>query len=78
MTALPDWPAAMRKDRAAAYLDLTVAAFEREVLAGTLPQPSVLDGKERWLRTALDKALIGSRSASDADAAFWNRYQRHG
>ena len=71
--ALPDWPAAMRKERAASYLDLTVAAFEREVLTGRLPQPTVLDGKERWLKAAIDKAIQG-QDGSSAEAEFWKRY----
>ena len=63
----------MRKDRAAAYLDLSVAAFEREVFAGRLPQPTMLDGKERWLKVSLDNALTG-QGTSDAEKDFWQRY----
>lgn len=70
---LPHWPAAMRKERAAAYLDLSIAAFEREVFAGRLPQPTMLDGKERWLKVSLDKAIEG-QGANDAEAEFWARY----
>lgn len=70
---LPDWPAAMGKALAAKYLSLSVAGFEREVLTGRLPQPTVLDGKERWLRASLDKAIQG-QGASDAEAEFWKRY----
>jgi hypothetical protein len=72
---LPNWPAAMRKERAAAYLDLSIAAFEREVLTGRLPPPTVLDGKERWLRASLDRALEW-QGTSDAENEFWRRYGR--
>jgi hypothetical protein len=78
MIAIPDWPAAMDKALAAKYLSLSIAGFEREVFAGHLPQPTVLDGKERWLRAALDKALEGQGAISDAEQQFWNRYRKHG
>ena len=55
---LPYPPAAMRKATAAAYLSLSVAAFERLVASGRLPQPVSLDRHERWCTKALDKALL--------------------
>ncbi len=70
---LPHWPAAMRKERAASYLDLSIAAFEREVLTGSLPPPTLLDGKERWLKVSLDRAIEG-QGKGDAEAEFWARY----
>jgi hypothetical protein len=63
---LPDWPAMMRKDYAAAYLDMPVAKFERAVLSGRLPNSDELwPGEERWSRAKLDaylnrKAGVGS------------------
>lgn len=54
---LPDWPQAMRRKLAAQYVDLSEAAFEREINAGRLPAPVIMDKKERWLRPSLDKAL---------------------
>ena len=36
----------MKKARAAAYLDLSVRAFEREVARGTLPPPVKLGGAD--------------------------------
>ena len=70
------WPAMMRRKTAAEYLDMTEAAFVREVMAGRLPGGTTLGGREHWLRAALDKAL--SRLAGDGEAAdyeedFWNR-----
>lgn len=70
---LPDWPCAMRKAMAASYLDLSIPAFEREVLTGNLPGPVMLDGKERWLKKLLDDALI-SPVISDAEKEFRQRY----
>jgi predicted DNA-binding transcriptional regulator AlpA len=57
---MPDWPAAMRRELAADYCDLTVAAFVREVFAGKLPAPITLGGKDRWIRSAIDEALLRS------------------
>lgn len=42
---------------AASYCGLPIAGFEREVNAGRLPCPAVLDGKERWDVKALDRYL---------------------
>jgi hypothetical protein len=47
----------MIKARAAAYCDLSVAEFEREVAAGRLPAPFVVGRKEHWNTRQLDKAL---------------------
>lgn len=54
--AAPDWPRMMRRVTAAAYCDMKVPEFEREVSAGRLPQPVQLGG-ERWCRSQLDAAL---------------------
>lgn len=51
------WPQAMKRKTAAEYVDLSEAAFEREVLAGKLPQPILLGGRDHWYREALDRAL---------------------
>lgn len=55
--AAPDWPRMMRRAIAAAYCDMKVPEFEREVAAGRLPQPSVIGGGERWSRPQIDEAL---------------------
>lgn len=52
-----DWPRMMLRATAAAYLDMPVSAFEKEVAAGRLPIPILIGGKERWDRTKIDKAL---------------------
>ena len=55
--SIPDWPRMMRRARAAAYLDLTSAEFEREVAAGRLPTPVKLGSCEHWDRHALDEHI---------------------
>lgn len=55
--AAPDWPRMMRRTTAAAYCDMTAPEFEREVLAGRLPDPVQLGGGERWSRAQLDERL---------------------
>ena len=62
-------PAAMKRARAAAYCDLSVPAFEREVAAGRLPQPIMLGGTLHWRRAAIDVAL--ERLAGEAPANDW-------
>ncbi|PSJ42144.1 helix-turn-helix domain-containing protein [Allosphingosinicella deserti] len=53
------WPAAMRRETAASYLDMSVAEFERGVFHGKIPQPIMFVERERWSKVALDEALEG-------------------
>lgn len=46
----------LRKD-AAAYCGISVPSLEREILAGRLPMPVKLGGRDHWCVKALDKAL---------------------
>jgi hypothetical protein len=48
----------MTRAKAAEYMSLSVAAFEREVAAGRFPPPISLGKQERWCRAQLDKALL--------------------
>jgi predicted DNA-binding transcriptional regulator AlpA len=57
MAAHYPWPRMMRRTTAAAYLDLSVAAFEREMSRGRLPFPVMMDGQERWSQTLIDEAV---------------------
>lgn len=65
-------PRMMLRPRAAHYCDLTLAGFEREVVAGRLPQPVMLGGQEHWSRAALDESL--ERIAGEA-AGDWRKDQ---
>jgi predicted DNA-binding transcriptional regulator AlpA len=47
----------MVRSRAAHWCDLSEAEFEREVLAGNLPQPVRLGNRDHWSRVALDEYL---------------------
>lgn len=72
------WPRMLKRKTAAAYCDLSEAAFEREISLGTLPAPIMLGGREHWCRNALDRALDQLTGASNADEwekEFWNRGQ---
>lgn len=53
----PYWPMMLKRQTAAAYCDLSVAEFEREVAAGRLPFPVKLGNSEHWNRDRLDAAL---------------------
>lgn len=64
----PDWPRMMRRTTAAAYCDLTSAAFERETLLGRLPAPVMLGDEEHWSRDQLDAfldRLLGAKVKGD-------------
>jgi predicted DNA-binding transcriptional regulator AlpA len=57
----------MRRQTAAAYLDLSIPEFEREVAAARLPQPVKLGNHEHWSKIAIDDAvarLSGERGGS--------------
>ena len=52
-----DWPRMMKRKTAADYCDLSIAAFEREVIDGRLPIGVNLGGQKHWSRTQIDAAL---------------------
>lgn len=54
---IPFWPAMMKQKTAAAYCDLSVAEFEREVQSGRLPMPIKLGNSEHWSRAAIDERI---------------------
>lgn len=70
------WPAMMKRATAAAYCDISIASFEREIVAGRLPSGVVFGGREHWHREALDRALaaIAGESVGDIDAELRRRY----
>jgi hypothetical protein len=51
------------REWAAAYVSLTEAQFEAEVVAGALPEPVMHAGVELWDRLAIDEALNRQRGA---------------
>jgi predicted DNA-binding transcriptional regulator AlpA len=50
-------PRMMTRPRAAHYVDLAEAEFQREVDAGMLPSPIMLGKKPHWSRKELDDHL---------------------
>lgn len=72
-------PRMMKRATAAAYCDLSVAAFEREVAAGTLPMPVMLGNREHWCKNALDRALdalTGAEPVPDYRRKLRQRYEK--
>jgi len=61
----PYWPAMMLRKTAAAYCELSEAAFEREVASGALPMPVLLGGKPHWHREQIDQHLADMSGAGD-------------
>lgn len=71
------WPRMLKRDKAAAYCDLSVAAFEREIVAGRLPAGVMLGGREHWCKNALDRALdqlTGAQNVPDYRRKLQDRY----
>lgn len=55
---LPDWPGAMKRMRAASYMDMAVSSFDAAVKAKEAPQPVMVPkGGPRWRREDLDAWL---------------------
>jgi hypothetical protein len=55
---MPDWPAVLTRDEAAAYLRVSVETFEAEIAKGWWPEGTprgAKGGKLTWLRAALDR-----------------------
>lgn len=53
----PPWtPRLLRRERAAAYLDIGVTYFDRLVRDGVLPRAKLLSGVKCWDRRDLDQA----------------------
>jgi predicted DNA-binding transcriptional regulator AlpA len=59
----------MRRETAAAYCDMAIAEFEREVASGRLPPPIALGRAERWSKSQLDKSL--TTLAGDVGEEDW-------
>lgn len=66
----------MKVATAAAYCDMSQAAFLREVHSGNLPFPVKLGGHDHWHRPSLDADLVRmSGTAEDwrASSPIYNR-----
>jgi len=67
---IPDWPAMMLRKTAAAYCELSEAAFEREIASGVLPMPVILGGKPHWHRDQIDEHLANLAGTGDWRASI--------
>lgn len=74
----PFWPLMMKRATAAAYLDLSERAFEREVATGRLPIPVKLGNREHWNRLAIDEAIAHLNGPADAPDWRQRARQRYG
>ena len=59
------WPQLMKRRTLAEYLDISEAALERQVLAGTLPVPVVFAGRAHWRKDVVDAALASLSGEGD-------------
>lgn len=51
---IPFWPRMMKRATACAYLDISQAEMEREIVAGRLPHPVMLGNGLHWSRAEID------------------------
>ena len=57
----------MKRKVAAEYLDLSEAAFEREVASARLPTGRMIGGREHWDKIALDRAIDALMGGGEPD-----------
>ena len=72
------WPRLLQRSKAAAYCDMSIPSFEREIAAGRLPEGKLMGGRKHWCKDSLDAAIdrifSGGESAGGIDDELDNRY----
>lgn len=77
---IPDWPQAMKRKTAAAYCDISIPSFLKEIARGNLPVGFTLGGTEHWHRAALDSALsqlVGEATSTADDDEIMRELREH-
>lgn len=69
------WPGYMKRKTAAAYLDMSEAAFEREVASARLPQPIKLGGREHWSKEAIDQMLANNAANAEGKPDYLREFE---
>jgi hypothetical protein len=57
MKQIPDWPCLMKRATLAQYLDIAPSDVEREIVAGRLPMPIKMGGRDVWSRALVDSMV---------------------
>ena len=75
---LPNWPAAMPADLAAAYVGLSVATMYANIDKGRFPDPIPLsDRRKGWRRTDLDRWVeqggVSGEGGATVEANPWDK-----
>ena len=72
-STLPGWPMAMRREKAAAYLDMSPSTFDAAVKEGVIRPPvNLFRGLKAWHRADLDAFLEDRRTAAGDIANEWD------
>lgn len=65
---VPHWPRMLKRASVCAYLELSAAELEREIIDGRLPHPVMLGNGLHWSRAEVDvylEKLTGEAAADD-------------
>ena len=73
MSTLAFLPRNLRKPKAAAYVGVSVPAFDRMVSSGDMPAPFILAGAEAWDVRDLDRA-VDDMKAGAKPQQDWRRH----
>lgn len=68
------WPRLLQRSKAAAYCDMSIPSFEREIAAGRFPSSIMVGGREHWCIKALDAAI--DRLVNGGDVADYRQRLR--
>ena len=68
---LPSWPRMLKRASVCAYLEISAAELEREIIAGRLPHPVMLGNSLHWSRADIDTHM--ERLAGEASEDDWRK-----
>lgn len=67
---LPSWPRLMRRDLAAAYVDVSASTFDKMVKRGEYPPPLREGRRTLWDRVALDRVIDIKSGLENGDGGW--------
>ena len=71
------WPALLKRQTLARYLDISTTTLDKEVAAGRLPEPVMFGGNKHWRKSDVDRMIDGTaRTIDEARRQFEENLER--